>query len=188
MPRIPIRPAPVLVVLVLAACGHTPHHPPATDGAQARPAVIAAHEGERRYLRGGAAPMLLKVDPVTTGSRTLVMGTSDLPPGDAIGVHRHLDEDEILLITRGTARVRLGTRDYEAGPGATVFIPRGTCIGVENVGPDTVGTVFVFNSPGFERALREVSSAEGEPPKPFTPEIRAKAFRLGHAEAAPSDC
>jgi mannose-6-phosphate isomerase-like protein (cupin superfamily) len=64
----------------------------------------------------------------------MVLGSSDLPPGDAIGVHRHLREDEILLITRGTARVQLGTQMYTAGAGGTVFIPQGTCIAVENVG------------------------------------------------------
>lgn len=68
-----------------------------------RPAVIAPAEGERRFLRGGTAPLLIKVDPITTGSRRMVLASSDLPPGDAIGVHRHLREDEIIVVTRGTA-------------------------------------------------------------------------------------
>jgi hypothetical protein len=45
-----------------------------------RPAVIGANEGERRFLRGGTAPLLIKIDPVTTGSRRMVLGSSDLPP------------------------------------------------------------------------------------------------------------
>lgn len=59
-----------------------------------RPAVIGPTEGERRFLRGGTAPLLIKVDPVTSGSRRMVLGSSDLPPGDAIGLHRHLREDD----------------------------------------------------------------------------------------------
>ena len=93
-----------------------------------RPSVIGAMEGERRFLRGGTAPLLIKVDPVTTGSRRMIMASSDLPPGDKIKVHRHLSEDEIIVVTRGTARVQLGKEQHTAGPGATVFIPQGTCI------------------------------------------------------------
>ena len=153
-----------------------------------RAAVIPADGGEKRFLRGGTAPLLIKVDSANTGSRHMVLGSSDLPPGDAIGVHRHLQEDEIIVITRGTARVQLGHQFMTASAGATVFIPQGTCIGVTNVGADTLSNFFVFSSPGFERALRAVSSAPGEPPKPLTPQIRQAAFHDAHAAADPSDC
>lgn len=178
------------IVPVAMACRPTsrPVRGATTEKAvEPRPAVILAAEGERRFLRGGAAPLLIKIDPVTTGSRRMVLGSSDLPPGDAIGVHRHLLEDEIIIITRGTARVQLGTQYYTGGPGTTVFIPQGTCIAVENLGPDTLTNIFVFSSPGFEQVLRAVSSPAGEPPKSVSPENRAEALRIGHAEAAPRD-
>jgi len=153
-----------------------------------QPVVIPADGGERRFLRGGTAPLLIKVDPANTGSRHMVLGSSDLPPGDAIGVHRHLQEDEIIVITRGTARVQLGRRFVNASAGASVFIPQGTCIGVTNVGSDTLSNFFVFSSPGFEQALRAVSSAPGERPKALTPQLRRAAFHDAHAVADPSDC
>jgi quercetin dioxygenase-like cupin family protein len=161
-----------------------------TEGASAgpRPAVIGPTEGERRFLRGGTAPLLIKVDPVTTGSRRMVLGSSDLPPGDGIGLHRHLREDEIILVTRGTARVQLGRRQFTAGPGATVFIPQGTCVALANAGGDTLSNVFIFSSPGFEQVLREVSSPEGAPPRRVSSTERAAVFKRGHAEADPSDC
>jgi mannose-6-phosphate isomerase-like protein (cupin superfamily) len=161
---------------------------PQQASAGPRPAVIGPHEGERRFLRGGTAPLLIKIDPVTTGSRRMVLGSSDLPPGDAIRTHRHLREDEILLVTRGTARVQLGTKLFTAGPGTAVFIPQRTCIAVENVGADTLTNIFIFSSPGFEQVLREVSSLEGAPPKRVSPEERAAAFHRGHADAGPKDC
>jgi quercetin dioxygenase-like cupin family protein len=150
--------------------------------------VIRPAEGERRFLRGGTAPLLIKVDPITTGSRRMVLASSDLPPGDAIGVHRHLREDEIILVTRGTARVQLGKEVHTAGAGTTVFIPQGTCIALTNAGRDTFSMVFVFSSPGFERVLRELSSLPGEPPKPLSAEKREAAFQRGHAEAGSTDC
>ena len=155
---------------------------------QPRPAVIQAAEGELRFVRGGTAPLRIKVDPINTGSQRMVLGSSDLPPGDAIAVHRHLQEDEIILITRGTARVQLGSREYTGGPGSAVFIPQGTCIAISNIGTDTLTNFFIFSSPGFEQVLRAVSSAPGEPPKTITPAQRAAAFEQGHAEAGPTDC
>ena len=161
-----------------------------TAGAQdhPRPAVIGAHEGERRFLAGGTRPLLIKVDPVTTRSRRLVLGSAEHPPGDVIRVHRHLREDEIILITRGSARVQLGREYFMAGPGATVFIPQGTCIAVQNVGVDTLSTTFIFSSPGFEEVLRAVSSPAGSPPKLVSAAERAAVFHRGHAESEPSDC
>jgi oxalate decarboxylase/phosphoglucose isomerase-like protein (cupin superfamily) len=118
----------------------------------------------------------------------MILGSSDLPPGDAIVVHRHLREDEIIFITRGTARVQLGAQFYTAGPGATVFIPQGTCIAVSNIGGDTLSNVFIFSAPGFEQVLRAVSSPAGAPPKKVSPAERALAFHHGFAEAGPTDC
>ena len=152
------------------------------------PAVIAASEGERRFLRGGEAALLIKIDPVTTGSQRMVLGGSDIPPGDAIGMHRHLQEDEIIIVLRGNAEVRLAGRKYEAGPGGAIYIPQGTCIAVANAGRDTLTTYFVFSSPGFEQVLREVSSRPGEPPKRISPAERVAAFHRGHAVANPADC
>ena len=180
----------VAMSLILAGCGpaspaKTPQPTVAASGA--RPAVIQYHEGEKRLLRG-TAPLYIKVDPISTGSRKLMLGASDIPPGDGIGLHRHLREDEIIIITRGTARIQLGKDIHTAGPGSAVFIPQGICIAVTNIGTDTVSNFFVFSSPGFEQVLRALSSAPGEPPKVMTPEVRAAAFRQGHAVANPPDC
>lgn len=183
--------SPVVLLVAIAACQSMPS--PATPSSvavtsEARPAVITASEGELRYLRGGTAPLRIKVDPITTGSQRLVLGSSDLPPGDAIGVHRHLREDEIIYVTRGTARVQLGTRVHTAGPGTTVFIPQRTCIALANIGTDTLTTIFIFSSPGFEQVMRANSSPAGAPPKRVSPAERAAAFHRGHAEANPKDC
>jgi len=181
--------AGAVAALLLGCRSGSPESAPALQASSGpRPAVIGANEGEHRLLRGGTAPLLIKIDPVTTGSRRMVLGSSDLPPGDEIKLHRHLREDEILLITRGMARVQLGTKLFTAGPGGTVFVPEGTCIAVKNVGPDTLTNVFIFSSPGFEQVLREVSSPVGAPPKRVSPTERAAVFHAGHAEADPKRC
>jgi len=151
---------------LLPSCSPDASHLPAkrpVDGATAdfgRPAVIARTEGEARMLQG-RKPIWIKVDPKTLGSRSFTVGMEDIPPGDSIGVHKHLTEDEIVFIYRGAVQVTLGDSSHAALAGGLVFIPRGTWIGFHTTGADTATIVFMFNTPGFEKCLRFLSSRVG---------------------------
>jgi len=127
---------------------------------QPTPTVFQADEGDRWMLLGQKA-LVFKVDPVTTGSETLVLGTEEMPPGNKIRVHKHLYEDEILFVNKGAVRVTLAGRQYDAGTGATVFIPHGNWIGVENASTEPAMILFVFNKPAFEQCLRAMSTRPG---------------------------
>ena len=126
-----------------------------------RPTVFARGEGEERMMRG-SRPLFIVADSVTVGSRTLMAGYEDVPPGDSGRTHMHLEEDELIFIHRGTLDVLLGDTTYRAGAGASVFIPRRTWVTFRTVGPDTAGFWFVFNAPGFEKCLRALSARPGE--------------------------
>ena len=125
------------------------------------PTVFQADEGDR-WLLLGQKPLVFKVDPVTTGSDSLVVGTEVMPPGNNIPIHKHLQEDEVIFVHKGAVRVSLADREYEASTGATVFIPRGNWIGVENPSSEPAMILFFFNKPAFENCLRAISSREGE--------------------------
>jgi quercetin dioxygenase-like cupin family protein len=125
------------------------------------PSVFQADEGDR-WLLIGQKPLIFKVDPVTTGSDSLVVGTEVMPPGNKIPMHKHLQEDEVIFVHKGAVRVNLAGREYEAKTGATVFIPHGNWIGVENASGEPAMILFFFNKPAFERCLRALSSREGE--------------------------
>jgi len=68
----------------------------------------------------------------------------------------------VIFVHKGAVRVTLNDRLYEAGTGATVFIPHGNWIGVENASTETATILFFFNKPAFENCLRAVSSRPGE--------------------------
>lgn len=125
-----------------------------------RPAVLAREQGEARMLQG-RKPIWIKVDPQTLGSRAFTVGMEDIPPHDSIGAHKHLQEDEVVFIHRGQVQVTLGDSNYHAQAGGLVFIPRGTWIGFHTLGVDTATIVFLFNTPGFEKCLRFLSSPVG---------------------------
>jgi quercetin dioxygenase-like cupin family protein len=168
----------VLISLLLVASGGLRAQSTPTAPAQKRPNAVAenaesagpktptptvfqADEGDH-WLLLGQKPLIFKVDPVTTGSDSLVVGTEVMPPGNKIPMHKHLQEDEVIFVHKGAVRVTLAGREYEAGTGATVFIPHGNWIGVENASGEPAMILFFFNKPAFEKCLRALSSREGE--------------------------
>jgi oxalate decarboxylase/phosphoglucose isomerase-like protein (cupin superfamily) len=128
----------------------------------------------------GTRPLFIVADSATVGSRTLVAGYEEVPPGDSGRVHMHLEEDEILFVHRGEMEIRLGDSTYRAAAGATVFVPRRTWIGFRTTGSDTAGFFFVFNTPAFEKCLRAQSSPVGEPYVPLSEEASRRLGRECH--------
>ena len=101
---------------------------PASDTG-ARPLLLERNEGElrtRRIHTDNTAPassqFMLKVSPKNNGSQHLVAGTEELAPGATLPKHRHLVQDEILLIQSGMAHVWLGDQERDLHAGGLVFI------------------------------------------------------------------
>jgi len=148
---------------------------------KAKPLLLEKNEGEQRVWRdpppGG---FTLKASPKNNGSQHLVFGTEDIAPGDEIPTHKHLGQDEIVFIGRGTLHVDLGDQKRDLHAGGLVFIPAYTWVHLKNVGTETASIVFVFSAPGFENLLRCESVPAGEKPTPMTEAERQKCDQLGH--------
>jgi mannose-6-phosphate isomerase-like protein (cupin superfamily) len=175
----------LVAILLCAPCIPTQTH--ATDeGAKA--VVLQKNEGElrtRRPRENVASPssnFLLKVSQKTNGSKHLLLGTEEIPPGAVIPKHRHHGEDEILLIQTGNAHVWLGDKEYDAEPGALVFIPAGTWISLKNSGKENISLVFVWNEPGFEEMMRCASVPKGQVAEPISREGVKACYHHGDAE------
>jgi len=154
----------------------------------AKPVVLEKNEGESRLRRPlGSLPtpsaeFILKVTPQNSGSKHLVLGTEEIPPGGVIPRHKHLEQDEILLIQTGTAHVTLNDKEYDVHAGGTVFFPAQTWVGLKNIGTDNISLVFVFSAPGFEENMRCSSVPAGQSAPPIdTEELKACAHK-GHVE------
>ncbi|HJQ21009.1 MAG TPA: cupin domain-containing protein [Gemmatimonadaceae bacterium] len=98
---------------------------------------------------------------MTTGAHHLFVGTERVPPGDSLGRHWHLQEEEVLFIHRGMLDVTLGGKTQRAGTGGIVFIPQATHISAKNPGPDTADIVYTFNEPAYSLCMRAFSSPLG---------------------------
>jgi quercetin dioxygenase-like cupin family protein len=155
-----------------------------TREAAAKPLLLEENEGEHRLWRpepGEVDPggFFLKVSPKNNDSRHLVLFTGETAPGDAIPTHKHLAQDEILLIERGTLRVHLGDHERVLHAGGMVFIPANTWVGAKNIGTETERDVAIFSAPGFEDHLRCESVPANEKPKPISQKEENQCDRLG---------
>jgi quercetin dioxygenase-like cupin family protein len=127
--------------------------------------VVLQDEGEVRVAQGGRV-VRLKVDPKSAGAAQFVVGTELMPPGAVLPTHRHPNQEEVFLIHRGTLTVKLGSAaPKEAPAGAVVFVPKGTCVSLENKGADDATAGFIFPQPGMEDFLRRAMPASGEQPR-----------------------
>ena len=158
---------------------------------KARPLLLERDEGELRTRRihtdssvPASSQFMLKVSPKNNGSEHLVAGTELLAPAAALPKHRHLLQDEILLIQSGTVRVWLGDEERDLHAGGLVFIPANTWVSGKNIGTEPVALTFVFSAPGFEDTMRCNSVPAGETPTQITPEQQRDCAHLGHAESA----
>ncbi len=162
-----------------------------SSGPSVKPLVLEKNEGELRTRRihtdasiSASSQFMLKVSPKNNGSQHLEVGTEELAPGAAIPKHRHLVQDEILLLQSGKAHVWLGDQEIDVHAGGLVSIPENTWISLKNIGTEPIGLTFIFSSPGFEDTMRCNSVPAGEPPTKITPEQQKECAHLGHAENA----
>ena len=150
--------------------------------------VLEKSEGEARVRRPrGSLPtptneFILKVTPQNSGSKHLVLGTEEIPLGGVIPRHKHLEQDEILLVQTGTAHVTLNDKEYDVHAGGTVFFPAMTWVSLKNTGKDNISLVFIFSAPGFEENMRCGSVPAGQSPPPINTDELKDCAHKGHVE------
>ena len=179
-----------LLLLVWLCAFHFPAQT-ATPVEEVRPVVLQKNEGElrtRKPREGVSSPstdFLLKIGPKTSGSKHLLVFTEEIAPGAAIPKHKHHGEEEILLIQTGNAHVWLGDKEYDARPGALVFIPAETWISLKNTGTENISVIAVWNEPGFEEMLRCGSVPKGQVGETISRDGVQDCYHHGDAELAP---
>jgi quercetin dioxygenase-like cupin family protein len=181
----------VAVLVVLSGSHIESLQSSASQDANAKPLLLEKDEGElrtRRIHTDASAPassqFMLKVSPKNNGSQHLVAGTEVVSAGATLPKHRHLTQDEIVLLHSGNAHVWLGDQERDLHAGGLVFIPANTWVSLKNIGTDPINLTFIFSAPGFEDTMRCNSVPAGETPTQITPEQQRECAHLGHAESA----
>ena len=156
-----------------------------------RPLIVQQGQGEAREWRPLASlpaavqklsVFTIKIDEHNGGSPDMWLGTETMPPGAEIQLHRHLHEDEVLYLGSGRAHIHVGTLQGDAGPGAIVFIPRNTWVSVKNIGKVSIGLLFTFNAPGFDRFMRCESVPVGQKTQVITDAQDKRCMSIGDVQ------
>jgi len=175
-----------LAVVVSSSRWTVPDSSPQSLDSKPSPLILEKNEGERRMRRPRetpvpTAPFTIKLDRLNGGSRKMWMGMEDIPPGGVIPKHKHLGQDEILLLETGQAHVWLGTQERDVHAEGVVFIPSGTWISLRNTGNESIHLAFVFSDPGFDEFMRCVSvPASASSSQPLSRDDFKECQQKGH--------
>ena len=86
------------------------------------------------------------------------------PPSGGCPPHLQRYEDEAIYVLEGRYRLLLGDEEIDAGPGAVVFIPRGTVHGFVNTGREPARMLVLVTPGGIQEAfLNDVGDDSGRP-------------------------
>ena len=124
--------------------------------------VMNANEGETIMLREGTSIVKIKIAK-NHGYQSMSFLASSLPPGDVIPVHKHLHEDEIIFIHKGSGVLTVGEKEYAISDDLVAMVPKGVWHGIRNTGQDHIQMRFAYSPAGFEGYFREVGTPEGKP-------------------------
>ena len=171
----------MLVAVCLSETRSAQSRSAATAQTSPKPLLLEKNAGERRIWREPPpGDFILKVSPKNNGSQHLVMGTEDMAPGDEFPTHRHLEQDEILYIVKGTVHAHVGDQEGDLHAGGTVFIPANTWVDVKNAASETASVVFIFSAPGFEDYMRCDSVLPNEKVTPLSISAQKSCSHQGH--------
>jgi mannose-6-phosphate isomerase-like protein (cupin superfamily) len=90
----------------------------------------------RKCMRGGSGEITvrhyLKPDEMT--ARTRLCAELRIPPGAGVGLHEHVDEDEVFLIQRGKGKITDGGKEFDVEAGDAILTGKGASHSIRNSG------------------------------------------------------
>lgn len=123
--------------------------------------VVNEEDGEAFQMRDGTAIVKIKIAR-TRGSESISFLSESFKSGDKLPVHKHLNEDELIFIHRGSGLFTLGEKQFEVREGSVALVPKGRWHGLQNTGSENIEMRFGYTPSGFEGFFREVGTPIGQ--------------------------
>lgn len=92
----------------------------------------------RQNMRGGEGAVTVRhyLKPEEIRARTRLCAELILPPGASVGVHDHVDEDEIYLIQKGRGIMSDNGKEFEVAAGDAILTGQGASHSIKNTGSE----------------------------------------------------
>lgn len=136
--------------------------------------IVPPDAGEMVWLMGLGARYIISGE--RTGGGVSVVEHPIKPKSLAAPLHTHSREDEISFVIEGRIGVQIGEQVAVAGPGATVFKPRGIPHAFWNEGEEPARVLEMITPGGFEGYFREMSALFAASPTGMPDPQRAVAL------------
>jgi quercetin dioxygenase-like cupin family protein len=124
--------------------------------------VVNEQDGETLLLRDGTAIVRIKISKAQ-GALSISFLSESFRPGDGLPVHKHLNEDELIFLHKGSGLFTLDEKQYQISEGAVALVPKGVWHGLQNTGNENIEMRFAYTPSGFEGFFREVGTPIGHP-------------------------
>lgn len=121
--------------------------------------ILNAKEGEKWYIGNERkAEVIIKVARSEEHQPEFSLLTEKIPPGDAVPVHKHLNEEEFLFVQKGSIEITLGNITQQGNVGDLIYVPRNLWHGFQNNGTEEVLLFFGYSPSGFEDYFRAIGT------------------------------
>ena len=124
-------------------------------------AIVNEEEGEAVQMRDGTAIVKIKISKAD-GANSISFLSESFRPGDELPVHKHMNEDELIFIHKGTGLFTLGEKKYQVTEGGVILVPKGIWHGLKNNGTQNIEMRMGYTPSGFEGFFREVGTPLGQ--------------------------
>lgn len=121
------------------------------------PTLLQSDEGKKLCIFGGVE-FLVKVSSQDSGGAFTLLDSLNptetyLPP--------HVRQDDLTFyVQEGEFAFQMNDQSLRAGPGATIYIPRGTPFAFKAVSSASVRALVLATPGGFDRCLEELSALD----------------------------
>ena len=137
-------------------------------------------EADNGLVRIGSLELRFLVDETQSSGR-LVMFEMTVPPSARVPApHYHREVDEAVYVLEGVLTMSLDGHKHELRHGESLFVPRGSVHGFENLAGETARSLAVL-TPGSigRRYFEEVAAAVNVPGKPDLAAVKEIMLRHG---------
>jgi len=95
---------------------------------------------QREAMRGGSGQVTVRhyLKPEEIKARTRLCAELVLPPGASIGMHDHVNEDEIYIIQQGQGLMTDGGKEFQVATGDAILTGQGASHSIKNTGVDNL--------------------------------------------------
>ena len=120
--------------------------------------IVVNHNERKTIQLTGETAIAKTIMEKNKGVQSIAFFCEFYKPGHALPVHKHLEEDELIFLRKGSALLTLGDNHYQIKKGAFVFVTRGVWHGLQNNGSDDMEVLFRYSTLGFKDILTKVGT------------------------------